>query len=522
MFRRLKELFGNLVVYGIGDAATQVLSFLLLPVYVRFLSPSDYGVLALLLTVEVAAKVVFRWGIDGAFMRLYFDCEAEPDRRRLASTQFLFLLGANGALLSAALLLAGTAGPFLFGTHQYDGALRLVLLNTFVSGFYYLPFHTMRIERRASTFITLGFIRSLATLLVRLLLVIGFGRGVHGIVLADVLVTMSFSFVLLPWFARLIRPVFSRPMLRESLRFGLPRLPHGVAHQVIATADRYILGRHVSLHELGLYSTGATFGLGLKLFLSAFEQAWAPFYFAAMREPDAKATFSRVTTYGVLVLALLTAGLAACATDLVALMTTPRFAGAAVIVPWIALGVSFQGFYLLTSIGLNITKRTEYYPLATGLAAAVSVSANLLLVPRYGILGSAWANALAYAVLATVSFIFARRFYPMTYETGRIARIVAAAGTAYVAGRLLPAGLPPAAGLAARAVVVGSVFFLLLGALRFFGADELSRIRALVGRLRRPGVIAVEADGAELAGEFVSAPTSDAAEEVEREAPVGR
>ena len=46
----------------------------------------------------------------------------------------------------------------------------------------------------------------------------------------------------------------------------------------------------VSLREIGLYSVGASFGLAMKLFLSAFENAWAPFYFAddegAGREAD--------------------------------------------------------------------------------------------------------------------------------------------------------------------------------------------------------------------------------------------
>ena len=119
MFTRLKALGGNLVVYGIGDAATQIISFFLLPVYVRYLSPADYGVLALLLTVEVVAKVLFRWGIDASFMRLYFDCPDDPARRLLASTQFFFLAAANGTLLAAALLLSPAIGRYLFHTNQY-------------------------------------------------------------------------------------------------------------------------------------------------------------------------------------------------------------------------------------------------------------------------------------------------------------------------------------------------------------------------------------------------------------------
>ena len=110
MFRRLKELFGNLVIYGLGDTATQIISVFLLPLYARYLSTTDYGVLALLLTVEVVTKVVFRWGIDGAFMRLYFDCPDQPARQRLASTQFYFLLIANGSLLVLGLIAAPWLG----------------------------------------------------------------------------------------------------------------------------------------------------------------------------------------------------------------------------------------------------------------------------------------------------------------------------------------------------------------------------------------------------------------------------
>ncbi len=373
----------------------------------------------------------------------------------------------------------------------------------------------MRIEGRTSTYITLGFLRSAGTLLARLLLVIGLGRGVHGVVLADVTVTAVFTLTLMPWFARLIRPVFSQQLLRESLRFGLPRLPHGVAHQVVAVSDRYILGRFVTLHELGLYSTGASFALGLKLFLSSFESAWAPFYFGVMREPDAKDTFSRVTTYGVLLLALLTAGLTACARDIIALATTPTFHQAARVVPWIALGVAFQGVYLLTSIGLNITKHTEYYPMATGIAAVTSVAANLLLVPSFGIVGAAWANMLAYAVLAFVSWRFSQRFFPMAYEWRRLAKIVVAAlGGVLVAHFTVPA-VGPVPGVLLHGATVVVVFFGVLAWSKFFVPNEIARLTAVFGRVRRRKVIEQPVESAELAGEVVAAPTTDDAEVVD-------
>jgi O-antigen/teichoic acid export membrane protein len=514
VLQKIRSLFTNVAIYGVGDAATQVLSFLLLPIYVRYLSPDDYGVLSLLLTAEVVTKILFRWGIDASFMRLYYDCRTPEDRQRLASTQLLFLVGVNGALLALGTLAAPFIGQHLFHTTQYTLPLRLVFANTFVVGLYFVPFHVMRIEGRSREFIAFGFARSLATLGMRLALVIGLHLGVLGVVLADVAVTAVFTLVLTRWCAHLLRPVFSRRLLRESLRFGLPRVPHGVAHQVIAVSDRYILGRFVTLHELGLYSIGASFGLAMKLFLSAFEYAWAPFYFGTMNEPNAKELFSRVTTYGVAVLSLLVAGLAAISGDLVATMTRPEFHYAARVVPWIGLGAALQGVYLLTSIGLNITKRTEFYPMATAIAAGTSIAANLALIPRFGIVGSAAANTLAYGVLALVSWHFSQKLYPIRYERGRLLRAMCSAAVAFGVARSLPLDAFPAiAGLLARGTTVVVAFGAMLALTGFFVAGERQHAAALTARLRGRRTAGSAAETTEMAGEVVSTPLNDDAQD---------
>ena len=116
MFSRIKNLFQNLAVYGLGDAATSIASLLLLPIYTRYLTPEDYGVITMLLMVEAVAKVTFRWGVDTAFMRLYYDCKDQFSRQQLASTVFFFLLVVNGALLCVVVAGAGRLSALLFGT----------------------------------------------------------------------------------------------------------------------------------------------------------------------------------------------------------------------------------------------------------------------------------------------------------------------------------------------------------------------------------------------------------------------
>lgn len=477
-------------------------NLLLLPVYVRYLSEHDYGVLGLLGAVEVIGKIFFRWGLDGSFMRLFYEADDERARQRLASTIFFFLLAVNGVLLAATLGAAPWLARVVFGDPAAALPLRLVLLNTFAIGFTFFPFHVLRMEQRSAEFSLLAVLRSVATVVLRLVLVVGAGLGLMGVVIADVVVTTALMAILLRRFAPLVRPVFSPAVLRQALAFGLPRVPHAAAQQVVAVGDKFILAAFRPIAEVGVYSMGVSFGLTQKLFLSAFEYAWAPFYYSAARERGAPALFATVTTYGVAVLAMLTAGLSAVARDLLDVMTRGVFVEAAPIVAWTAIGVFLQGVYLLTSIGLNITKRTMYYPASTIAAAAANVGLNFALVPRYGMMGAAWANAAAYAIQAGLAFTFSQRLYPVRYEYGRVARAVAAAAAAFLAASAVPA-LPAIAGLFVRGAIVVSVFAALLWATGFFRRDELSVLRRLrVGRSATPQAPGETTD---LAGEIIAA-----------------
>jgi O-antigen/teichoic acid export membrane protein len=458
--------------------------------------------------------VLFRWGVDTAFMRLYYDCADPQARQRLASTIFFFLAAVNGALLAGALISLDWLTPHVLGSEAVSTGtsqnllVGLTLVNTFVTGFYFMPFQVLRIAGHSQQFVLLAFSRSAGTIAARLLLVIWAGMGVLGIVVADVLVTALFTLVLTKWFAPLIRPVFSRDVIREALAFGLPRVPHSIAHQVIGFADRYLLNIYGTLRDVGLYSIGASFGLALKFFLSAFESAWTPFFLGVMREPNARKIYSTVSTYVVAVLVLLVGGLCAVAPAVVRLFTTEEFQEAAIVTPWIALGVMFQGLYLVGSIGLVITKRTKLYPLATGTAAAVSLIANLFLIPRYGMLGAAWANALSYATLAAATVGFSWRVYPIPYEWSRLLRIAVAGGVGYAAAvRAVPSAFNPFVAIAVSGGLMVGVYGVVLYLAGFFHAGEIRMLQEVRNRaLQRkvPAAPGPDATSVEMAGEIVA------------------
>jgi O-antigen/teichoic acid export membrane protein len=482
---RIRHLSKGVAIYGAGDAAIQIVNFALIAVYVKkgYLQEVDYGALGLIVGIEAFAKVLSRFGLDGAFMRYFHDrADALP---RFSSTIFWFLLALNSTLLALALAASGWIGARLFDVPGYVTALRLMLVNVFLIALTFIPFHAMRMRDAAATYSGLVFARSAGTLVLRILFVIVLGFGLTGMYLADLIVTLALLPMLWRWARPYVRWLFSRADLKTALRFGLPRVPHGLALQTLDGGNKLLFNRYIGQAGLGVYQNGVTLGTGIKFFTSAFETAWAPFYYATARQADAKVVFSKMTTYGVAVLALLVAGTSVVARDVILVMLTPNYLDAAPILPLIALGMGFQGIYLLTSIGLNLTGRTEFYPMSTFLAAGVGLGSGVILMPRYGVVGAAIAFLLAYVTQAVAAFILARRLYPIPYEAGRIARVIVAALVAAIVAAWAVPALPPLAGLLARGTVTVLVYFGVLWLTGFLRPTERAYLRELGIRWRR-------------------------------------
>lgn len=485
MRERLKHLGTGVAIYGTGDAAIQLVNFALLAVYVKggFLTSVDYGALAILLALEAFCRVLSRLGLDGAFMR-YFHDRGEAGVPLLAST-IAWTLAAGGLIFFGGLWLAAPwLGGWMFGDAQYIGALRLMLVNAYCMSLTFIPFHVMRLRNQAATYSAFAFARSVGTLVLRIVLVIGLGLGVTGMYAADLIVTLVLLPMLWPWFRPYLRPTFSAAELRTVLRFGLPRVPHGLAQQALDGGNKLLLGAYIPQAQLGVYQNAFTLGTAVKFFTSAFETAWAPFYYTTARQPDARLTLGRMTTYAAAVLVLLVAGTTAVARDVVLVMLTPEYLPAVGVLPVVAVAMAFQGAYLLTSIGLNLTSRTEFYPVATISAATVGLLAGLVLMPAFGVLGAATALLAAYVTQTTIAFAFARRLYPIPYEWGRLVRVVASGIIAAALARALP-DLPPAAGLIVRGATTVAVFVGLLWASGFLRASERAFLSERLARARR-------------------------------------
>ena len=475
MFANVRRVFSQLVVYGSGEILLFGISFLLVPVYTRVLTPAEYGVLGLLLLLRAFLRPLNQLGLDESFLRFYYDCGDDAARRTLTGTTLVAIGLASGVVLTVLLAGAPTFSRLLLGSPEHAWTLRLLALNGFLQAFLCVPHSLLRIRNQPARFARWTVGGGLGAAAGRLLLVVGFRMGVFGIMLADLLA----SVVLVAGLSRVVeRPIgrASWQRAREMLRYGLPRVPNALLQQVTMMSDRFFLRISRPLSDVGIYQLGGTIANVLRIYPEAFRRAWMPFAFETMDQPDAPRQFARLATVAFAVLVFGTLAIAILAAPAVQIMTPPTFHGAAAVVPFLVLSVALHGAAVFLTTSLNVAKRTRALPVAAAGGAAVTVAGHLTLIPRFGLLGAAAATAAGQATRVIVMTVAAQRLYHIPYESGRLVRTAVVGLVLYVAAGFAPADI------SAEALIVRggllAAFPLALVAAGVVDRDALRRLRA--------------------------------------------
>jgi O-antigen/teichoic acid export membrane protein len=398
---------------------------------------------ALLVMFSTFAKIAFRLGLDAGFFRLYYEQDRDEDRRRLAGSVAVFAALAGALLLALTVLLAGPLTRLLLGPAVPRWWVVLVAAEVYCGTFAFVPLNLLRVEERPDLFSAFSVGRHALNTALKLWLVLA-GYGVGGVLWSDLAATAVFALSLLPRLRGRAALAFAPSLLRQALSFGLPKVPHGLMLQVQNLADRKILDLFVGRAEVGAYHVAYNFGQGVKFALSAFEPAWGPFVYAEIRKEGAPRTLARVASPAFAAFLGAGLGVAVLGRELLLMMTAPAYHGAAPVIPVVALAYVLHGVFLLTSVGIGIARQARYYPMVTAAAAGTNLVGNLLLIPRWGMMGAAWATVLSYAVMAGYGFVLSRRLYPIPFEAARWARLAGAAALAWALSTLAPVAIGPA------------------------------------------------------------------------------
>jgi O-antigen/teichoic acid export membrane protein len=424
-------------IYALGAALPRAIGLLTLPIYTRVLSPGEYGTFSLLVAISSAVAIFLALGLDVAIFRLYFQLASDPARQqRFVNSVWTVLIVFPTA---AACLIGAIAWPFM-GHARFGGFdLFLALAGSAVSvAALTVPLAVLRAEQRLRTFLVVTTASTIANVGLALLFVVGFRWGVRGWLAATIianLLTLATALIAIPY--RRPRPL-DRPTLRDALGFGLPLVPHSLAHWALQAADRVVIAGIVSQAALGVYSLASNIGLPVLMLVQSINYGFMPSYARAGAGLESRRRLADIVVLQATVVAFICAGCALLAPPFIELVTPSSYGHAGPLVPWIALGYGFLGLYFIPMNGMSLGGgRTKFAAVTSVAGAGANIALLYLFVPSGGIRAAAIAAAAAYAVLLACVFVYAwRPENPIEYKWRPLAIVFGVVGGDYVLARV--------------------------------------------------------------------------------------
>ncbi len=406
----LRQFFKDSAIYGATSLLSQGISLLLLPLYTRVLSPTDYGIVDILTVFAALVNLTIALEISQGLARYFADAKTDSARTGYASTALWFTAGVYTLFAAIAYLSSAPLSQWLLEAQAREGIFRIAVLSLWGNGIFYLALNQLRWQLQPKLYGITSLVFTLVAMGVTVTLVLGFGLGVSGVLYGQ-LVGNSVGAALSLYFARhSYRLVFDWAKCKEMLRFSLPLVPSSVGVFVTLYIDRIAIKELMSLADVGLFGLGYRLSSLVSLLMVGFQGALTPLIYTHYRNPEAPQEVAQIFRYFVALALLLFLGLSLFAREILMLFTTPDYYGASVVVPLLVPALLLSNMYIFAP-GLGIAKKTGTIAVINIVGAILNTALNLALVPILGIQGAALATLLSAAAIFLIYMAYSQKLY---------------------------------------------------------------------------------------------------------------
>ncbi len=432
----IKKLAGETVIYGLGTMVPRFLNYLLVPLYTIYVfTKAEYGQVTLLYSYVAILLVLLTFGMETAFFRFANKSNRPKEVFNTATTlilvvTLLFLLTIFSFVDEIAILI------------QYPSNKEYVLITALIiaiDAITALPFAYLRYQNRALKFSSIRIISVVITISLNLIFLVAIPQYygdeytslpiynttslVSFVFIANLIGSISTLFLLASEF-KSFRIRFDIVLIKKMLSYGLPILIISLSFMITEVADKimlkYLLPNKLEADsQLGVYAACYKLAIIMMLFIQMFRYAAEPFFFSEAKKKDAKKTYAQVMTLFIaftwFIFLLVTLYL-----DLFKYFIGSAFWSGLEIIPIILSAKLFMGVFYNLSVWYKLTNKTLYGAIIAVIGGSLTIALNIVLIPKFGYIGSAWANFVSYFSIMVISFLWGRKVYQINYKLNKI------------------------------------------------------------------------------------------------------
>jgi O-antigen/teichoic acid export membrane protein len=415
------SLAKNTILIGISKISTNIITFLMLPVYTTLLSTSEYGIVDLVITYGGLLAPLIMLNMEMAVFRHLIDVRSDREAQKRIITNAVSLV--FKASIAAGLL-------YIVAAFIWDIPMAALLaLYFFSTAMGSLVIQIARGLGRLVAFVVGGVAQGLLAVIFNVIFVAVFGMGASGMLLGMSLGALIPAIILV-FMLRLDRHVRpsarDRATSRELLSYALPLIPNSISWWVFNASDRTIISIVISAAANGIYAVSNKISGVLNSIWGVFYMSWTESAAININSPDRDKFFSSTANLSLKVFASLALGSIAISPLAFPFLVSGDFSEALLYIPLLmlaALANCIMGFYSAIYIAKKLTKQVMNTSI---IAAVISLVTTLSLIWFIGIWAAAISTTVAYGVNAIYRHYDMKKYVKITYQP-RIFIIIAAA-----------------------------------------------------------------------------------------------
>lgn len=411
----------NISDYSFGSFISILILFLTIPFFTRYLTPEDFGVLAIYTTFGSITTNLLTIGIFAATSRYYYKEINNPIYfSRLNYTNFLFIIimFTIGGLIVWSL--ADKIAFYLFNNKIGGEIILWSYLGGCLSNIYSYLNSLLVTQQRSKIYALIQVSHSVLSVGLAIIFIMLFSLTFYSRIYGGVITYFILMIVLFYKQKKYFLPQWSLKALIRSLKFSYPSVPGTVISLVHQGFDKVMLTNMRGLFTLGNYQMALKIGEINKILMNTIVQAWTPFFMHKAELKTEESNLEIVNRYQEIVMAFnyVCILIAFFAEEIIILLTTEPFYPSMYIVPIIVMYVLFN-----YSIGTIAKPQVVFAEkliciLYTSIySVIINIILNIILIPIYGGIGAALATGVASVIGSLILLYYAQKYHnlPMNF-----------------------------------------------------------------------------------------------------------
>ncbi len=383
-----QDIFKSGFIYTLGDfLSIGISTFLLLPVYTKFLSPSEYGIVSLITLYSTFLGIILMIGLQSSFSRYYFLCNND-ERSDYLSSIWLFQLLFSLFFISILFFFNNYISSFLSLNSISDNPyFFFIILNSFLfftSGFYSI---WLRLNNKPSQFLIVQISNTLILFISVYILVVKLKLGVLGVVISNTISCCYLSIVAIIGLKKYFKFTLKSQYLKPSLKFGLWMMIGTLSSTIINKIQLVYLGVYTSMDIVGLLNLVLQISNILLIFSVSFGKAWQPYIFSSNNIQIAGARIKNSFLQFSFIILTATLLIGIFSKEIVTIMA-PNYIDAIIYLKLMLLLSMLSTFNLFPSTILLYIQKASINQISTIASAILSLLLNYFLIVKYKILGA--------------------------------------------------------------------------------------------------------------------------------------